>query len=201
MTVALLETPPLMPPAGLGPYRRDDYEALPDEPLCELIQGRFHVSPSPTLLHQVVASLLWRFFDRLAMESGGIAAQAVDVHLADHSVVQPDVLYIRPENRRIAGRWIEGAPDLVVEVLSPGNVRRDRNDKLALYADSGIGEYWIVDSVERQIEFLVLRNGSYAHPKIEGTHYRSAFLPEVQIDLEEFWTTVEQRFPGEHPSS
>jgi Uma2 family endonuclease len=201
MSVALLESSPLLPLEGLGRYRRADYEALPEEPRCELIYGRFHVSPSPTLLHQFLVIALSHELHEIAMANGGLALAApMDVHLADHSVVQPDILYICAENQGIVDRWIEGSPDLVVEVLSPGNVRRDRNDKLALYAEAGVREYWIVDAVERQIEFLTLREGAWEHQTPRGSHYQSPQISEIRIDLETFWRSVEQRFPGE-PSS
>ncbi|HEV8578375.1 MAG TPA: Uma2 family endonuclease [Thermoanaerobaculia bacterium] len=194
MAVALLKEPPLSPYTDLGPYRRQDYEALPDEPRCELIFGRFYVSPSPLVLHQFVTSLFWRAFDEIARVSGGLALSApLDVHLADHSVVQPDVLYISAAQLGIAQRWVEGAPDLLVEVLSPGTARRDRGEKLALYAESGIQEYWIVDPVERQIEFLVNEDGRFVVALPEGEEYRSRVLPEIHLNLPVFWREVEDR--------
>ncbi len=194
MAVALLKEPPLSPYTELGPYRRKDYEALPDEPRCELIFGRFFVSPSPLVLHQFVVLLLGRILDQIARDSGGLALVApLDVHLADHSVVQPDVLYISAARMGIAQRWVEGAPDLLIEVLSPGTVRRDRGDKLALYADSGIREYWLVDPVERQIEFLVNEDGRFVVALPEGEEYRSQVLPEIHLNLPAFWKEVEDR--------
>jgi Uma2 family endonuclease len=194
MVVALLKEPPLSPYSDLGPYRRQDYEALPDEPRCELIFGRFYVSPSPLVLHQFVVLLLSRLLDQIANANGGLALPApLDVHLADHSVVQPDILYISAAKLGIAQRWVEGAPDLLVEVLSPGTVRRDRGEKLALYAESGIREYWIVDPVERQIEFLVNEDGRFVVVLSEGEEYRSRVLPEIHLNLPVFWREVEER--------
>src|SRR5437763_9287311 len=71
MAVALLKEPPISPDSDLGPYRRGDYEALPDEPRCELIFGRFYLSPSPSLLHQTVLLVLSRLLDDIAMAVGG----------------------------------------------------------------------------------------------------------------------------------
>lgn len=194
MVVALLKEPPLSPYTDLGPYRRKDYEALPDEPRCELIFGRFYVSPSPLVLHQFVVLLLGRILDQIARASGGLALVApLDVHLADHSVVQPDVLYISPAQRGIAQRWVEGAPDLLIEVLSPGTFRRDRGDKLALYAQSGIREYWIVDAAEQSIEFLVNEDGRFAVVSHKGAEYRSHVLPEIHLNIPAFWKEVEDR--------
>ena len=129
MSVALLEDTPLVPPRELGPYRRADYEALPDEPRCELIFGRIYVNPSPSLGHQTVLSHLGSRFWRIAEESGGqVYLAPLDVVLADHSVVQPDLIYVSAGNQKILRERIVGPPDLVVEILSPGTARRDRGE-------------------------------------------------------------------------
>lgn len=198
MAVALLKEPPLAPSSGLGPYRRRDYERLPDEPLCELILGRFYLSPSPSVLHQMVVSYLWLEFNAAAESAGGLAVAApLDVTLGDHSVVQPDVIYVAAARRGIVKERIEGAPDLLVEVLSPGTVRRDRGEKLALYAQSGVREYWIVDSEERQIEFLINEGGRFVVALPVDGLYRSSLLPEIGLDLAAFWRRVDARLhPG-----
>ncbi len=206
MSVALLEETPLVPPPEVGPYRRADYEALPDEPRCELIRGRFYLSPAPTPLHQIVVLLLGGHFLEIAKSSGGLAAVApLDVPLAIHSVVQPDVVYLTAERRKIVGRRLEGVPDLVIEVLSPATSRRDRGEKLALYAESGAGgergqagvrEYWIVDIDARQIEFLVNDGGRFLVTVPSGSEYRSTGIPEVRLDLAAFWQSVAAMVAG-----
>jgi Uma2 family endonuclease len=197
MAVALLKEPPLSPDSGLGPYRRRDYEALPDEPRCELIFGRFYLSPSPSLLHQTVLILLLKRLDDIAMANGGrVFVAPLDVTLADHSVVQPDVLYVSAARRTILHERVEGAPDLVIEILSPGTARRDRGQKLALYAGSDVREYWIVDALERQIEFLVNEDGRFMVALAEGEEYRSEALPEIHLNLPVFWKNVEERLSG-----
>lgn len=194
MTVALLKEPPLSPDTDLGPYRRRDYEALPDEPRCELIYGRFYLSPSPSPLHQAALFVISRLLDDIAMEAGGLMFVApLDVPLADHSVVQPDVFYISAARREILQERIEGTPDLAVEVLSPGTARRDRVQKLSLYAESDIREYWIVDPLERQIEFLVNEGGRYVVEMPAGPVYRSRVLPEIELDIPTLWKKVDKR--------
>ncbi len=187
----------------LGPFRRRDYEALPDAPRRELICGRFRLSPSPTLLHQFVVLQLTGHLDRIARRHGGAALAApFDVPLAVHSVVQPDVVYLRREAMdRIAGGG-EPVPDLVVEVLSPGTARRDRGVKQALYAIHGIAEYWVVDAADRSIDFLVNREGRFAtvpwkrgKGQGERRRYRSPVLHEVFLDLAALWARVEARIP------
>jgi Uma2 family endonuclease len=197
MSVALLNEPPLALPSELGPYRRADYEGLADEPRCELILGRFYVSPSPSTLHQVAVAALWRLLDPIARAAGGMALFApLDVTLADHSVVLPDLIYVSAARRHILRERVEGAPDLLVEVLSPGTARRDRGEKLALYAASGIREYWIVDSGERQIELLVNEAGRFVVALPAGGEYRSQVLAEIRLDLAAFWGEVALRLPS-----
>ncbi len=197
MSVALLEETPLVSPSELGPYRREDYEALPDEPRCELIRGRFYLSPAPVPLHQVVTLSLARHFMDVAESAGGLAMVApVDVPLAIHSIVQPDVVYLTAARRRIVGRRLEGVPDLVIEVLSPGTMRRDRGEKLALYAESAVREYWIVDSEAKQIEFLVNEGGRFVVTVPSGAEYRSAAIPEVWLDLTAFWNRIAAMIAG-----
>lgn len=193
----MLEESPLVQPGELGPYRRVDYMSLPDEPHCELLYGRFYLSPSPSPLHQYVVFALARVLEEIAARSGGIAFLApLDVFLADHSVPQPDVIYISRSRRSILDERIEGAPDLLVEVLSPGTARRDRLQKLNLYLESGVREYWLVDPVARQIEFLVNEGGRFVVSQPAGREYQSPALPEIRLDLLDFWGLVEQRLGG-----
>ena len=82
---------------------------------------------------------------------------------ATSNVVQPDILFIRAENMGILHeRAVHGAPDLVVEILSPSSVKRDRHRKKELYARAGVPEFWIVDPVYRTIEVFSLSDTGYA---------------------------------------
>lgn len=106
-------------------------------------------------------------------------------------MVQPDLIYISAERLGIIQDWIRGVPDLLVEVLSPGTVRNDRGEKLRLYAESGVREYWIIDPLERQIELLRNEGGHFLVVIPEGV-YQSQVLPEVELDLVDFWREVEE---------
>jgi Uma2 family endonuclease len=93
------------------------------------------------------------------------------------------------------GQRIDGPPDVVVEVLSAGNERRDRVAKLDAYARYGVPEFWIVDYQAEVIDFLILENGRYSVMKTENGRYQSPRLPELQIDLVVFWREVAERLP------
>ena len=195
MSVTLLDQPPPTLHRSLGPYRRADHAALPAEPRCELIYGRFYLSPSPTPLHQYIALRLGRVLDDIADHTGGLALAApMDVHLAPHTVVQPDLLYVSPGRAEVVQDWIEGAPDLVVEILSPSTASRDQVHKLNLYAEAGVAEYWIVDPAGRHIAFLVSDGTAFTVHPPESGRWRSPVVPEVELDIDDFWAAVERKF-------
>ena|SRR5579864_4482925 len=179
---------------ALGPYRLRDYDQLPDEPRCELVFGRLHVTASPFSRHQIVSYVLGQLLGPLADAAGGLVLQPPpDVVMADHSVVQPDLVYVSSPRLAIVGNRIEGAPDLVVEILSSGTASYDRSEKRRLYALSGVKEYWLVDHERRQIEFLINETGGFAAaPQVAG-RYRSPATPEIHLDLSELWQLVDAK--------
>jgi Uma2 family endonuclease len=186
------------PVSTLGPYRAADYWELPEGERVELLRGRFVVSPAPTTLHQIVVGVLHILLFESARKSGGrVVLGPADVVLDDHSIPQPDLLYVRQQRRGILQTRVMGAPDLMVEVLSPHNSRRDRVDKLNLYAEYGVAEYWIVDPVERQFDFLVNRGGKFEVQPQQDNRYASPVCPELVIDLTVFWQLVDEQLRNE----
>jgi Uma2 family endonuclease len=184
------ETPPA-PRAELGPYRRADYLALPDEPRCELLYGRLLVMTAPMLRHQRIVGKLFKLVDDYADRTGGQAfVSPVDVELADHSIVQPDVVYVAPARSSILTTRVEGAPDLVVEILSPTTARRDLGEKLRLYAEVGVQEYWIADPGLGTLEFLERSGDTFRVRLPEAGIYRSTVIAGLELDLEAFWRAV-----------
>jgi Uma2 family endonuclease len=195
LEVEVLSEVPFSPSTTVGPYRQTDYWNLPEEPRCELLYGRFYRVTPPRPIHQIVGFVLWRWLDDVALAHGGQALGApVGITLADHSVAEPDLIYLArratPEELR---RAIVGLPDLLIEVISPSGVRRDRGLKLRLYAETGVPEYWIADPFERQVDFMVNRGGRFELVLPEGNLYRSPTLPEIALDLAELWRQVDLR--------
>jgi Uma2 family endonuclease len=154
----------------------------------ELIDGVAYVTPAPRPSHQFIAQNLNRLLDRhiQAGKLGRLAAAPLDVRLSDHDVVQPDLIFIARERLAIIGDVaIEGAPDLVVEVLSPGTRERDLGAKRDLYARAGVREYWLVDPPARTIEILSLEGGAYVPvPPDAAGLAQSALLPGLTFDAE-----------------
>ncbi len=185
------------PHTTVGPYRATDYWQLAEGEPVELLRGRFIViSPAPTPRHQHVGMYLWKYFDGLLAGAGGIVLAApVDVVLCKHTIVQPDVVYLRAGHEHLVGDRINGTPDLLVEVLSPSTTSRDRVEKLDLYAEAGVAEYWIVDPQTRVVEFHVLDGESYRVTAKDSGEYQSPQYAEVQLNLTTFWQVVDRRLP------
>lgn len=179
---------PHAPRWELGPYREADYRSLPDQPRCELLYGRLPVTPAPNVRHQLVVTAIWQILNDLAQRRGGYAVVSpVDVVLAEHSIVQPDVIYVSRERAGILHQRVEGAPDLVIEILSPATARRDLGEKLRLYAETGVVEYWIIDPDLETFAFLENAPAGFRVRLPEGAVYRSAAIPGLELDLEAFW--------------
>jgi Uma2 family endonuclease len=122
----------------------------------ELIDGEIFMAPAPELRHQDDI-LCTAFTLRRLAPQGKMYISPVDVVLDEYNTVQPDVLWIAPESQCVPedGKRLRGAPDLVVEVLSPGTARRDRREKFALYEKHGAREYWMMDAEAQFVEVWV----------------------------------------------
>ena len=178
----------------VGPHRLADYLGLPDDPQVELIEGRYYVSPSPNTLHQTISITLSTLLFNTAKKAEGRAwAAPCDVVLADHTVVQPDLLYFSKDRRPPMGPRITTAPDLVIEILSENRRSHDRVHKLKLYAEFGVAEYWIVDPTEREFDFMVLVDGKYQVQPQTGPRYQSPRQAELAIDLADFWQEIDRQ--------
>ena len=133
----------------------EDYLSLPDDQRVEMIDGVFYDMAAPTTVHQSVAGFLFKKLLDFVMENKGPCfpfMSPVDVQLDcdDKTVVQPDVLVVCDRSKYRDGR-VWGAPDLVVEVLSPSTRRKDMQLKMYKYAGAGVREYWMVDPEKKLI--------------------------------------------------
>ena len=154
-----------VPGPGQGNWTYDDYAAMPeDEKRYQIVDGVLFMSPSPNTRHQDTVGAIFVYLRDHAMrnELGKVYVAPLDVELTPKTVVQPDVLVILHAHlERISDKRIIGAPDLVVEVASPGTTGFDRRQKQDAYAHSGVPEYWIVDPASHVVELLVLENATY----------------------------------------
>ena len=143
----------------------EDYLQFPeDESRHEIIDGDHYVSAAPFVPHQRILKRLmvqlYRKFEETGL--GEVLPAPVAVVLSRTDVVEPDLVVVLDEHASMIRRErIEGAPDLVVEILSPSTAYRDRGLKLDLYRKSGVGEYWIVDPERRVVQQYVLAAGVF----------------------------------------
>lgn len=146
-----------------------DYMCLPEQPRYELIEGDLHLTHAPNAHHQRVSRNIQRYLDRWVLDHGlgELYPAPIDVILSNETVVQPDLLVVLNRKSHIVRDQVEGAPDLVVEVLSSSTSQRDLNLKYRLYARSGVEEYWIADPVRSSISVNRLTDTGYV---IYGTY-------------------------------
>jgi Uma2 family endonuclease len=135
--------------------RYDYQEMAQGPPYFQVIEGELIMSPSPNTYHQTISRnlclIIGRFLEK--KQVGEVYLAPLDVFLSETNVYQPDVIFIGKGNlARITDRGIEGAPDLVVEILSSGTARFDRGSKRKIYAQTGVTELWIVDPDVKSIQ-------------------------------------------------
>jgi Uma2 family endonuclease len=169
----------------------EDYLQLPEDgKQYELIEGELILNPAPVPRHQWIAlnvAAELRAYQR--QHGGGRAFGApIDVVLMDDVVVQPDVIFIRTERMSIVGATnIQGAPSLVVEVLSEGTRRRDETIKRKLYERSGVDEYWIVDPAIDVVKIYRRSGDAFVRAAEIGTEtggeITSPLLPGFALDV------------------
>jgi Uma2 family endonuclease len=148
-------SPQIIPPGKII-LTYEDYCLLPnDRNRYEILDGELSVTPAPRTKHQSISSHLHRILANyvVAKQLGDVYAAPTDVILAPTTVVQPDLIFIGNDRRHIVTeRAIEGAPNLVIEILSPTTHRTDRLTKAQLYAKYQIPAYWLVDPDQRSLE-------------------------------------------------
>ncbi|MBL7815528.1 MAG: Uma2 family endonuclease [Saprospiraceae bacterium] len=164
---------------------RDDFE---EGYIYELINGTIMKRASPNAEHQNAVLNIAAIMRAYVLEKnlGKCYIAPLDVVFDNFDLVQPDVLFIAKERLNIVSKFIEGAPDLVVEVLSQGTVKMDRNEKLKTYRKNGVSEYWIVDYKKKSIEIYALKDGDYDMVSYgdETGEVESVLLEGLKVNIE-----------------
>jgi len=166
----------------------------------ELFKGKiFKMSPAPNLDHQDISRRINRKLDQYFIKSScSLFYAPVDVVLFDkkksveknqeiYTVVQPDLFVVCDAEKIADGKKCVGAPDLVIEILSPGNSEKEMNIKYKLYEEAGVQEYWLVYPAEKSINIFVLEKDQFIglKPYSETEILKSKIFPDLEIDLNE----------------
>lgn len=174
-------------------YTYADYEKLPEGSPYQLIGGELVMTPAPTPHHQSINGAV--FFELVkfvkAKGTGKVLYAPIDVYFSETETFQPDIIFIAKERLGIIGeKKIEGAPDLVVEILSPSTAYYDLRHKMRVYETSGVKEYWIVDPAEKTIEVYENTGGEFkvfSKSRDKGTA-KSRLLTGFEIALEDVFS-------------
>ena len=180
-------------------YTYADYFNWPFEERVELIKGEiFRMEPAPNRLHQdILLAIAVRLGNYLNGKAGKIYMAPFDVRLpraskddaAIYTVVQPDICVIC-DLSKLDDRGCIGAPDIVVEILSPGNNNKELRNKFDVYQEAGVKEYWIIHPSERTFLKYTLNDDGLFQPSkllVGGDQVTSAILPDFTLDLNEIF--------------
>jgi Uma2 family endonuclease len=184
-------------------YSYADYLLWQFQERVELIKGKiFEMSPAPSRKHQVVSGILNRYLDRyFEHHSCGLYYAPFDVRLINFkkstddqkvfTVVQPDLCIVCDE-AKLDDKGCIGSPDLVIEILSPGNSKKELGIKFNLYEENLIKEYWIVDPTEHSIFVYTLKEEKYIglKPCIDGERITSPLFPDLDFEIEKIFEKI-----------
>lgn len=182
-------------------YTYSDYILWKFKERVELIKGKiFKMSPAPNISHQEISRNINRILDHYFFnKSCKVFYAPLDVLLTDkkksseeneiYTVVQPDLCVICDLEKIADGKKCLGAPDLVIEILSPGNSKKEMDSKFDLYQESGVLEYWLVYPEEKSINIFVLEDNKYIglKPVSEGQILTSYIFPELKADMDKIF--------------
>lgn len=188
---------PSAPPRLVTPLTAEDYRQLtpefgvPGAPRYQLVEGKLLPMPAPNRFHQEVSGnlygVIWTYLRQ--HPAGVIYSAPFDVYLDDTNVFQPDLVFISAARAAavLVPEGARGAPDLVVEILSPSTAQLDRRLKLQVYARAGARELWLVDPILRQVQVYDLaRDPERPAAFLEETDtLRTPLLPGLDLALTE----------------
>lgn len=179
-------------PAIKEKHNIKDYKLLPEGSPYQLIEGELVMTPAPSIFHQIVSGNLNERIRLFVKEKGAglLLYSPVDVYLDDENAFQPDLVFVSRQRRDIIkDDGIHGAPDMIVEILSPSTAYYDIKKKFKLYEKFGVKEYWIVDPEMKNVELYSFVNGKFVLKAgiSEQGAVRSVILEELELSLEDIF--------------
>lgn len=174
-------------------YTYEDYLALPDDrQQYQILEGELIMTPAPFVSHQRISRRLFLQLDQFVERNklGEVFYSPFDIVLNNTNVLQPDILFLSNEHKKLlTEKNLRGAPDLVIEIISPSTAYYDLFDKKEIYEKFGVKEYWLVDPKKEWIEIYSLENGGYQlHQRAQKTDtVQSKLLNGFIIELKELF--------------
>ena len=173
-------------------YTYADYLKTPDDERYELIEGELLMTPAPVMRHQRISRKMLIAIDNHVTDNdlGEVFDAPSDVYLDNENVVQPDILFVSKERLDIIGeKNIQGAPDLVIEIISESTAYRDLVQKKKLYVRFGVKEYWIVIPEESSVDIFTLKDNAFVLHKSYGKEdiLQSSLLKKLKLELKKIF--------------
>jgi Uma2 family endonuclease len=171
-------------------FNYEDCRLLPEDKRYEILDGDLRIIPTPGIQHQRISIAFSAALFQKLSGLGTVLEAPCDVLLSNEDIVQPDILFVRKERNAIVGKLnIQGAPDLVVEILSPATRTNDFEAKRKIYSRFGVQECWIVDPAEETVEVLVWSEIGYVTTGVykKAARLYSPLLPSITLPLSEIF--------------
>jgi len=173
-------------------YTYEDYALLPEGAPYQLIGGKLVMTPAPTTYHQSISMRLELKLATFVLEKdlGMVYYAPIDVYLGEKETYQPDIIFIAKDRLHIIEpAKVNGAPDLVIEILSPSTAYYDLKEKFKVYARQGVKEYWIIDPNDQSIEVYQEEEGKFKQfQRIEKEgKVNSKVLPGFEVEISDIF--------------
>jgi len=169
-------------------YTYEDYAKLPEGSPYQLIGGDLIMVPAPTPYHQIISRKIefWLLQHVEKNDLGEVLDSPIDVYFGEEDIFQPDIIFISKERSAIIGQTkIEGAPDLIIEILSPSTAYYDLGRKYSVYEKAGVKEYWLIHPDRKRIEVYINRDDRFQLIQaVEKTGIvKSELLRDFEVEL------------------
>jgi len=180
-----------------GRYTYADYLKWEGPQRYQLFNGEAFQMASPSVIHQgILMELSIQFGSWLRGKPCQVFASPLDVRLfpkednSDDTVLQPDLLVVCDKNKIVKGS-VNGAPDLIIEIMSPSNTRRELFLKFQYYLEAGVREYWVIEPEEKKVQVHIYERGRYISAIYkDSAHISVSVLPGLEIALDDIWARI-----------
>lgn len=180
-----------------GLYTYAEYLLWKFEERVELLKGKLFKMSAPSINHQRISGRLFvKMYSYLEGKRCEVFSAPFDVVLKnpngeDNTVLQPDLCVVCDPEKLADGKRCYGAPDWVLEIVSPSNVEKELSKKMHIYEEAGVAEYWVLRFEEKELDIFVLQDNGYIglKPRFAGEVVSPQKFPDLQINLSEIFSS------------